>query len=248
MSLSIYFPSGLLLAAGLITVAQAAPPMQDHRIGPLLPGMAWTVKILPPGLEDSKPAKETAGPADSPREENIIGQDVRKETKFLKDGSALTRYAAGNLIVLLDPRTKQIEVDASSPEGYMGELSPHYLTELTWLNVKTYGGEEKIKGIKCDVYRHSWPLPGDGVFPEMKPPTEKVPTNSVAPVQGHSLEVVAYINQETRLPVLLQSPTETRQYTFSTAPPVELPAEYKAAIEKVAAAIKWRQQRYNVPQ
>jgi len=245
MSLRIFLPSGLLLAAGLITVAQPASPTQDHRIGPLLPGMAWTVKILPPGLGDSKPAKETAGPADSPREENIIGQDVRKETKFLKDGSALTRYAAGRLIVFFDPRTKQIEVDPSESGGYSGELSPRYLTELTWLNAGTYRGEEEIKEITCDVYHHSWPLPLEGLYAGLQPPEESAPS---PPPAVTPLEIVAYIDKQTRLPVLLQSPTETRHYTFSTAPPVELPAEYKAAIEKVAAAIKWRQQRYNVPQ
>lgn len=58
----------------------------------------------------------------------------------------------------------------------------------------------------------------------------------------------AMIAHGTRLPLQLESGGITWIYKFENRPVVELPPEYKKALEERKAAILWRKQRYNIPQ
>jgi hypothetical protein len=206
-----------LLALAATTVTPAAA---QGTLRPLPPGMQWVVEISPPGeIPGSVLAPKL--PSDPIREENALsGQGLRKETRFFRDGSNLTRFAMGDRVLYYDARTDRVEIDAVGDEIYGGPISTKDFSELNWVNRTAPSGQKTIDGVLCDVYQST----------------------------GPGLAMTAYIGKQTRLPVRLETPAEVRRYVFSPlASPLTLPPEYRAAIERLEAALKWRKQRFRNP-
>lgn len=224
-----------LTLAGLIFGA-ILPVAAQESVAPLPAGMKWTVEISRPEStrKDSPPAPEL--PSDIVREENAAGADLRMEEQIFRDGSRLTRYAVGDLIVYFDPRSNRVEVDAVNQNPYGGPLSLKHFSEFRWIRPAHLVGQKTIAGVSCDIYRKDW-------LPDFQ--TTNGTSRPAGKAQGH---MTASINRETRLPVQLETPFEIRRYAFSPLPvPLALPAEYQAALDKRAAALKWRRQRFTNP-
>jgi hypothetical protein len=224
----------LLALAGLMLGFGAMPPAGAQETPVALPaGMKWTVEISRP-----EPARAAAPerPDDIVREENAAGDGLRKEERIFRDGSRLTRYAVGDLIVYFDPRTNRVEVDEAGQSPFGGPLSLKGLSEFRWVRSAFLAGQKTVGGMSCDVYRKEWSpglQSGDGAGR----PAGKSPG-----------QMTACINRETRLPVQLETPLEIRRYSFSPLPaPLALPSEYQAALDRRAAALKWRRQRFANP-
>lgn len=199
--------------------------------------MKWVVEISPPA-KSPKPNTPAAPdlPTDPVREESALSPGLRREIRSFRDGSQLTRYAVGDLIVYFDARTNRVEIDSANKFPYGGPLSLKGFSELLWVGPAFLDGQKTLDGIACDVYRRDWPA---------GPETENNPLRTA---RNPRRTMTAYINRENRLPVMLETPAEIRRYTFFPLPvPLALPAEYQAAIDQRAAAIKWRKQRFKNP-
>lgn len=199
--------------------------------------LKWIVEISSPAKSPNPNTPVVPElPTDPVREENAMSPGLRQEIRSFRDGSKVTRYAIGDLIVYFDPRTNRVEIDAANKFPYGGPLSLKGFSELLWVGPAFLDGQKTLDGVVCDVYRRDWPA---------NPETENTSTR-IARNTGRLM--TAYINSETRLPVMLETPAEIRRYAFSPLPlPIALPAEYQDAIDQRAAAIKWRKQRFKNP-
>ena len=241
-------------------------PAASASVATLKPGMQWTVEIHTPALPVKSPQARQSSPS-SGREENIVGQGLRKETKTSSDGKTLTRYAQGNLILFVDPRTGEPSIQYSGEEAYGGPLSAHAFTEFAWVGKPWYKGQTKIDGVICDIFVHVWPLPPVRTemearlvpAPSETPPSVRtgrearhVPAPAPIPSSPNphfSQVMTAYIASDSRLPVVLETPVEIRRYTFShSETPLVLPAELAGELKQRETAIRRRQQRFNIPQ
>jgi hypothetical protein len=213
--------------------AAALPALAQETITNLPDRMKWTVEISRP---ETTAAKAPELPTDIVREENAAGPGLRKEERIFRDGSRLTRYAAGELIAYFDPRSNRVEIDSANDNPYGGPLSIKHFSEFRWIRPALLVGQKTIGGMPCDVYRGEWR------------PVRQSEDGANGPAAGTPRHMTACINRETRLPVQLETPVEIRRYTFSPLPvPLALPAEYQAAIDRRAAALKWRRQRFANP-
>ncbi len=239
----------LAVAAPLNAQQGTAPP--NHRVQSLHSGLKWTVEITPP-LPQSGAAKKAEPPATSRpsireiKEENSMGPDLRKQTTFYSEGEPLTRYALGDMVLYASAQTHEIEIEPSNYELPGGSLSPKHFEEFTWINARNYQGVEKVNDRPCDVYRQPWSfgtLDADPISEEESAPPQPASTPST------SLQVVAYIDQKTRLPARLETPLETRTYLFSPdSDPVILPTDFQKEWTDRLARIEKRKNRFKIPQ
>jgi len=222
-------------------------------------GMKWTVKIQPPGSRNEKSntgqTKNELSTEPDREEENVMGRNLRREAKVMNDGNTLVRYASEGLILYIDSRTGEPAIQGSDESAYGGALRTDAFDEFVWVEKRWHQGQQKIDGRLCDVFIGPWPakslsdpigsLPLDGTDGR-QPDTKTTPPtvlNAMKSVQ------TAFIDKDTRLPVLLESPAEVRRYVFSPGPSsLELPRELSDALEKRKAAILWRRQRFDIPQ
>lgn len=229
-------------------------------------GMQWTVEIYSPDSRkaEKKTDKTENGLSSEPyrKEENVMGRNLRRETKVMNDGLTLIRYASEGLILYVDPRTGEPTIEGSSDEGtYGGALRADAFGEFAWVKKQWHQGEQIFAGTLCDVFVGPWPAESaadsleDPLLPEDPrlnvADGRKSNTKATPPTVLHTMKSVqtAFIDKDTRLPVLLESPAEVRRYIFSPGPSsLELPRELSEALVKRKAAILWRRQRFDIPQ
>lgn len=224
----------------------AAPP----------PGMKWVVRYRFTGTPDVSPTpgtpdgSATEGPS-LLREENEMAADLRKETRHFRNASPLTQYVQRDLLVYRDPRTKRIVVESTEGQIFGHRLTTKEFSEFSWVEQKWHAGTRTVKGVLCDVYRRPWPAESPMNLSLSRLSLDslkgKEAASSVSKRSGP--EMIAVIARDTRLPVSLKDPIETRYYTFSPASSVlSLPPEFAQAIADAKSAIAKRRNRYKVPQ
>lgn len=240
--------SKILALVFILSASQAAYAQTNHSVQSLNPGLRWTVEIAPPSRKLSNSNKqEPASPVIQKRllEENVMGHDLRKQTTFSPTGEPFSRYALGDMVLYISKQTRQIEIEPSSYELPGGSLSAKRFTEFFWIGERTYRGVENLGDRPCDVYRRPWSYRAL----EDIPAPEGESTQPPPAAADSTFEIVAYIDKKTRLPVRLETPEETRIYTFSPNPnPVVLPADFQKEWDDRLVRIEKRKNRFKIPQ
>lgn len=224
----------------------AAPP----------PGMTWVVRYRFSGTPDVSPIPSssddsaTGGPS-LLREENEMSEDLRKETRHFRNAPPLTLYAWGDLLAYRDPRSKRIVVESTESQIFGHCLTTTEFAEFSWVEQKWHVGTRTVKDVLCDVYRRPWPEDSliDLSMARLSPESQKGKDTVLAVPKRSGPEMIAVIARDTRLPVSLEDPVETRSYTFSAANSVlSLPPEFAQAIANANSTMEKRRNRYKVPQ
>lgn len=195
------------------------------------PGARWQVEIHEP-RSHTKTARLLG------KEENVLGEGVRKQTVFMVGSAPVTRYATAGLVLSYDPVTNEPVIETPFQEMPGGSLGLQAFPELAWVDLRWRVEDQSVEGRECDVYQAPWP-----------PPAAKESPGNSRPSQAGSRFAVAYINKSSRLPVLYEDPLGVRKYTFlADQASLTLPADLLKAIKEREAAIRLRKQRFNIPQ
>jgi len=100
---------------------------------------------------------------------------------------------------------------AEALESRSADYARVFFPRLTWIGEKTFKGKEKKDGKETFVFEAPY---------------------------GTASTQRAYLSAETLLPVAFDSPSFTIRYSFSPAEPVELPADFKEALEKYRSQVR----------
>lgn len=205
----------------------------------------WKVEIYTPPLsEEEKQAKNLRSP--SSIEENASAPGIRKEKKRIAQAQQpIERYAQKGWILYFEPQTGAPVVEPNSPEAWGGSLSAKAWDELAWVKPELKQGQTTYRGIPCNVYTTTWPL----TFALQQEPADNEKPAPATQATVEPKQITAYLAADTGLPVALESPIETRWYTFVTPTgTLALPTKLSDTLQDTLAAIEFRQKRYNIPQ
>ncbi len=217
--------TALVLASSLSLRAQE--PSQEPPIplppGPLLrtaPEFAqWVVTITSSASEKTVPAEKP-----KPFQRRLVTikagstrHDVASDFvgKILSDIWIIDQFQ-----ILIDPTTKTLRISTGAVVD--AALPVRDFPELGWVSGKNYIGMQKVAGKDCLVFRDKVGL------------TEHGPKSNGAqqPPSGEMLSMMAYVDGETRLPVLIQKDIEIYSFQFGTPPSAALtpPLDLQQAI------------------
>jgi len=208
---------------------------RNHGVVKPTPPVRWEVEIsVPPDY----PLQNTA----VVREECTVTNKIRKESFTFKDGTRFDRYIFSGLIIYMDPRTDRPAIQSTAEDIFFGgmPLSDSF-PEFDWVDGRWYQGTRILHDRSCNVYIHPWPLSHASA--------KNLPSVKDLSKLDKSKFAIAYIDTKSRLPVLLETPTEIRAYTFTfNVSTPTLPAALEKELARREAAIRWRKQRFKIPQ
>ena len=201
-----------------------------------LPGTQWTVNIsrprqAGPGSED---LAESPPPNDQPVQITTQnGKDNRLDEIRWGDGNRTSAYYTGVWCFMESrdgTRVIPFRIPSGSPDAGVSIFTRGYVgTE--WIHPNLFQGTEKIGDVLCHVYRRD-PLP---------PPAAD---DSNPAVGGHqnlidSVGLAAYIDAETRRPVLIVIDAVNYDYTEwkDGSLDIPIPAKIKPTFEAVKAQL-----------
>jgi len=245
----------LILALGLIANAAAQTaaginPTSTPPPGPLIQEHApnfssWTIitEGKGPGSVNDENASSMPGK---------IGESGRKIIQVTKTGDIrLIRITAdtGNVDVwcakgwqvTTRPEWKQplISNGENPDDGARSEYATLDFPGFQWIKLENYQGTVKFKGRDCLVFKdriQTERVVGARAFYDPSAPSTPPPNPEKLKVQ-----VIAYVDLETRFPVVLIAGNKTSSYVFGAPPsaPLDFPPEIKSAL--VNSIQKYRQ-------
>jgi len=158
--------------------------------------------------------------------------NIRYEVQSMERGFQSECWAFGDTVVERAPDSRKLDVHMDDPDPE-GEFP-----ELTWLSVSNFKERKKIEGVDCLVFQETVdPLAISN--PRGFIAEQKNGQNSKG-LQVVKVEVTAVVTDQTRLPVSLQTPTESRRYIFADPPTQMLsaPPEFLAAAKEMKARLE----------
>lgn len=226
-----------LLAAGtggLHTLpAQTAPPPKPPFVAQTAPERSrWTVDFQ----YATKPGTTTWPTADQLHGKRLVRQeitrtgDLKLTRSFYDGGGRQDVWTVAGLEVLKDPDYPHAIVRRTA--GGRGDFP-----ECFWIPDATFQGRERIGEQDCLVFqKHLYPLQFSNPGLYAAEMAQETPTIDL----GSPVPVVAWIHNETHLPVKMNVGDDTRTYAFHPPPPTRLtiPTEYTDAISQVESRLQ----------
>lgn len=240
-----------LVVCAVLQFLPAAYPQDTASRSPLRPlesGLGWTVDIK--ARSSKTPHSSGMSRFSNPqrvKEENWLGKGLRSETLHFQNGESIQRFGLQGMVLYWSPENQQIEITESNFETPWGPLEVDRIEELKWVKPTAYIGEESVQGIPCAVYATSWPDRSEETSGSEEGESGVFPAALLAKIPKQ--EMRAYINLETRLPVLLKTPEEERWYTFFVRPePAILPQAFQDEWNNRLVRIEKYRKKYKIPQ
>ncbi len=171
---------------------------------------------------------------------------IRWEITVDGSGTRLSdRWCEGNVQTLLFPgKTDPVVIVQGATlswNGAAGGFADYTKTDFPgfeWISKKNYVGMQTISGIDCIVF-HSDPAGGTGgmALPAASPTADGAPP-AAPPIPQTG--VTAYIEEDNRMPVLLQIEKETTTYQMRPPPttPLTVPPNVQAALDAIKARVQ----------
>ncbi len=217
-------------------VASPNPTIPPLPSGPLLKSAPdfsqWVVTyIAPTPARKGAPASgnQASNPKVMRRVEVIKTGPIRYLLTVEPDGSRMETWCTGTKQVYLhsgwkDPMVSD-ESDIKDPNSV--DISKTDFPGCGWVSAKSYKGIQRLNGRDCIFF-------SDTVVVVQ----EIVPGNA-SKTTSYQYPALAYVDMETRLPVMLITPSEIAVYQFGAAPQstLTIPAQVKEAMEQQEKAI-----------
>ena len=233
--------STLILLAGCTAWAQQSVP--SSTIPPLPKGTLlkhapefsqWIVTSSTPTAAASKGTLASVSDAAGSKVLKRVQVIKTGSTRYILDvesnGTRMETWCAGTKQVYLRPEWKHpMLADESDIKDPMSvDISKTDFPGCEWVSAKNYKGIQKLSGRDCIFFSDTVVIT-----------QEIVPGNS-SKTSSYQYQASAYVDLETRLPVMLVTPTEVAVYQFGTAPnsPLTLPAPVKEVIDEQEKAVK----------
>jgi len=234
------FPAFCLALVVTVTLhAQQASPSPN--LPPLPPGpllkrapdySTWTVTSQGHALEGRQPVKSaTSGEGRSKDKEpvTVASTVVKTGSTILElnadaDGKRKEIWHVGGLMVMKQPDTPEPIVwpDSVQADIYSVNFANADFAGLDWVSATTYMGMAKYQGRDCIQFRGEVsPLNPKAREEEAIAIGQAIAFGQPAPAET-KVEAVAYIDLETRLPLVVTFGNEKRIYQYGTPPVADL--------------------------
>ncbi len=252
------FCLALLIALTLHT--QQATPQPS--IPPLPPGpllkrapdnATWTITCQGHPVEDQEPVKAATSGEEKPKDKEAK-EPVTMTSTVVKTGSTILElntdaqgkrseiWHVGGLMVMKLPDVKEPIVwpDSGQPYIYLANFAVSDFAGLDWISAKTYTGMAKYQGRACIQFRGDVSPLTPRAREEEAIAIREAKTFGQPPPQELRIPVVAYIDLESRLPLLVMFGKEKRVYQYGAAPvaPLTLPPELADIVKAYEQKIK----------
>ena len=140
--------------------------------------------------------------------------EVRHEVRNLERGFMDDRWTLGDAMVDKKPESPQPIVTL------IGASSNSEFPEFNWISTSNFTGRKKVNGVDCLVFQQKL-NPLEISNPDRFADDRKGASGPrTAEDEETFVQASAYVADQTRLPVMLETPTETRHYAF-LLPPAE---------------------------
>jgi len=234
-----------ILGASLPLMAQtpgSQPVPQPLLSGPLLnraPESAlWTVIISRTSSRKPEARREKGAPAELQQLTVAKSKTTYREERLLSDGTKSEVWRVGAMQISALPGSGELTIFEPSPSS-IALLDPEAYTDYSktdfpgfeWISKKNYRGVQELAGRPCLVFEEAASDPS-GEAPEGAP-------------QILRTSMAAWIDLETRLPVILQKGAKTNAYRFGTPPQgmLTLPPRIQSLLDRRAKALEMATRR-----
>ncbi|XHR27152.1 MAG: hypothetical protein ACFUZC_14495 [Chthoniobacteraceae bacterium] len=231
---------GLILGTASVVLAQTAPQPNVQFTGEALaraPEFSkWVVSYgkATPGLGGGDLLPQGGGKVVVIKTQSIIRE------RSTEAGDKVDKWHIGEVQYTVIPTTKQC-VTADLAAFQRGVASADYYTDysqtdfpgMEWVSEKNYVRSLKYMGRDCLVFQDTLSLYTAEELKELQKDRNGKKRASFNPAD-YQIPVLAYVDSQTRLPVLLQRGSELRVYRFAAPPAAMLkpPAEVLQNIKK----------------
>ena len=236
------------------TMSSALPPLPP---GPLLkraPDYAtWTVTCQGHPAKGRAPAKSSTTGEEKPKDKEgkeaatIASTVVKTGSTILElnadtDGKRREIWHIGGLMVMKQPDAAEPTVwpDSAQADIYSVNFAAADFAGLDWISANTYTGMAKYQGRDCIQFTGEVsPLNPRAREEEAIAIGQAIAFGQPAP-QETKVTAVAYIDLETRLPLVVTFGDEKRIYQYGTPPAAELtlPPELENAVKEREKQLK----------
>jgi len=159
---------------------------------------------------------------------------IQHEVQSLERGFQSERWTMGQTVVEQTPDSPKLITHMEDPD------SNGAFPEFGWISVANFKGRKKLGGVDCLIFQGTL-NPLAVTHPEQFGTDQKSASHGGGPggKDAGLVEATAVIADQTRLPVALQIPTESRRYTFLSAPTQMLsaPPAFIAAAREAEARL-----------
>jgi hypothetical protein len=223
------------LATSLCAQNSKLPPLPE---GPLLKrapdSSAWTVTFKGNVMDG-------IGRSESPLVSKIVkNHSIILEQNTDSSGQQHEVWHVGGLQVSKVPNSVDLIInhDAGGTDIYSINFEDSDFAGLDWLSAATFVGIEKFQGRDCMIFKSQInPLP-IVTRQEEESINEANKAEGLAPREEKKVAAVAYIDLETRIPLLVQFGQQKRTYEYGPATTLTLPPEVAKALKVYLARIQ----------
>lgn len=226
-----------LLLTGFVTASYG----QDSKLPPLPKGIllkrvpdysTWTM-----AAQGAVMTGNGGGPQDSVMQSKVVkaGSIILEENTDLQ-GKAQATWHIKDLRIVKPSEGNNVKPIISRDSGggdiYSVNFAVSDFAGLDWISANTYAGIRKYQGRDCIIFKGEVsPLPL--MFHEEElVAIENAKTYGLAPPEEKKVAAVAYIDLETRLPLLVQFGNQKRVYQYSApVQPLTLPPDIADAVK-----------------
>jgi hypothetical protein len=228
LALSILLIAFLVLGTTSASLAAPDAPPPPY-VGPAPAPGSWTIDVqqkrpaLPKSTDPKLAALQTLLLKMHPRLlQQIVQQSgrIRHEETHWEDGTQDVLWFYGGS-TMFHPRYYTPENILMFPPGSSGapQQSKSNFPDLDWIRPETFAGTTTYQGAKCYLYKMTRPPLAGG--------------DILAPADN--VEVSAWIDAKTLLPIAVEDPALVKRYTFKSGPvTLELTGPFARAYEKFA--------------